>query len=901
MQPKKEFQGMENFKETINGLPLVPFSDVQRQREAFLKGESHDYIAQEGGQVNSLRADADIVISGGNRGGGKANSYYADVITPDGIKKMGDLEVGDKISTPYEGTQTVEAIFEQGMQTVYNFHFDDGTKTTVMPCHRFVARFGSEKKFEVMTAEEIMKRYRIGMEYPNSLKRADSNGRLYLPRVLAEIPVCGEIPFREDVTPDKLPMHPYILGLITARGQLAMTDNGASITHYNPTAKTRAFKLGYVWRFYKDGNNFLFGYTRKQRDILSRHKNGISARWRIPQQYMLASIESRWEYVRGVMDVGANFYKNRPHITLGNKDYLNDLAFILRSLGVKCKIEKQDSNDYWKLRIKAPDDRMLFYSQDRQDRVLWNADIPDSSLSPTAFSKHILHITRASAKHPCRCIQVSGNDHLYLTDAFTINHNTVMLLMNPLYNANNPNFDGVILRKEKDDLTNIIRESSNLYGNKGIYNRSTQLMQWNFFSGAQIKFTYYSGVYDDFTDRFQGRQYAYIGVDEITQMEWEKFKYLITTNRNGAHIRNRFLGTCNPDPESWVREFIDWWIGPDGYPIPERNGVVRYCFMGGDTPREITWGNTRREVYLKIKDKIDDLVSPNDPDTPENMYVKSVVFVRAELDDNVALLTSSPEYKSNLAQQSDEQRERDFKGNWNYKAIGDDLVKVSHMERCFKNPEMLGDKVKRMSIDVALEGGDACVMWLWIGWHVADIFVCRIDSKQLLTAIETKRTEWGVNEENMVYDLQGVGQYLRGFYKRAVPFNNQEAVDNKFKGMYDTKKSQCAFMFADKLIQGEISFEPSILHRRFSGKGYSRMELKEILLQERKMLRADDAKADKGKCLIKKDIVKKKAVLGRSPDFMEALLMRMIFELKARDVEIPTFLQRGRGLRIRSF
>ena len=323
--------------------------------------------------------------------------------------------------------------------------------------------------------------------------------------------------------------------------------------------------------------------------------------------------------------------------------------------------------------------------------------------------------------------------------------------------------------------------------------------------------------------------------------------------------------------------------------------------MGGDRPEEITWGNTRREVYLKVKDKIDDLVSPNDPDTPENMYVKSVVFVRAELDDNLALLTSSPEYKSNLAQQSDEQRERDFKGNWNFKAVGDEIVKVQHLEKCFHNEQMLGDGVRRMSIDVAFTGGDACVMFLWIGWHVADIEVCRLDSKTLLNAIDTKRSEWRVLEENIVYDLQGVGQYLKGFYKKAMPFNNQEAVEPNFKGMYDTKKSQCAFMLADKFVQGEISFEPSILDRRYSGKNYTNLELRNILIQERKMIRADESKSDKGKCLIKKDQVKTKSILGRSPDFMEALLMRMIFELKHREVVIPSFLKRGRGLRIRNF
>ena len=74
-------------------------------------------------------------------------------------------------------------------------------------------------------------------------------------------------------------------------------------------------------------------------------------------------------------------------------------------------------------------------------------------------------------------------------------------------------------------------------------------------------------------------------------MEYLKFKYLITCNRNAFHIRNRFIGTCNPDPDSWVAKFIDWWIGEDGLPIPERDGRVRYCFMDGDNVSGIYWGD----------------------------------------------------------------------------------------------------------------------------------------------------------------------------------------------------------------------------------------------------------------------------------------------------------------------
>ena len=55
--------------------------------------------------------------------------YDADIITPSGIRKMGDLQVGDIISSVDGNMQTVEEIYEHGMQDVYEVTFDDGRKT----------------------------------------------------------------------------------------------------------------------------------------------------------------------------------------------------------------------------------------------------------------------------------------------------------------------------------------------------------------------------------------------------------------------------------------------------------------------------------------------------------------------------------------------------------------------------------------------------------------------------------------------------------------------------------------------------------------------------------------------------------------------------------------------------
>lgn len=877
--------------QTTNGLPVVPYETVLERRKLFAAKKTKDYIAQTGGQENSLMVDADIVVTGGNRGGGKANVYSAEVIIPSGKTTIGELKVGDPICTPYEGVQTVEAIFEQGVQTAYRFYFDDGTSTAVMDNHRFTARISPFSPFEVMTARDIINRYRIGMEYPNSLRKGMAK--------LVEIPLCGEVPFYEQRSEFDLPLHPYILGMITAKGRIRFSPNRAFVEGFNPIAEERVKQLGFTWH-YQFRKNYIRGYTEEQRQAIMGSTASSKLHYRIPKEYMTASKSARWSYIQGVLDIAATTWNGTVCLTGYNHLFLQDFAWMARSLGIWCKLEHSRREDEYCLRLKAPKDSDMFYAANRKNWGKEHGEYATSELSQRVMTKQIIHIKKCNDKVKCRCIQVSGNDHLYMTDAFTVNHNTVMLLMNPMYNVNNSAFNGLVLRKEKGDLDNIIRESNYVYSNKGEYKSS--YMRWDFHSGAQILFSYFTGMFEDFKDRMQGRQYSYIGVDELTQLDYDKFKYLITSNRNGAHIRNRFLGTCNPDPTSWVRKFIDWWIGPDGYPIPERNGVVRYCFMGGDTPEEITWGSTRKEVYEKVRHKIDPLVSDSDVLPPEYMYIKSVVFVRAELDDNKALLESSPEYKANLAQQSDEQRERDFKGNWNYMSAGDDMVKMYHLQHCFENPPVLGDGVRRVSIDVALEGGDNCVMWLWIGKHVQDVFVCQMDSETLVRVVRAKLNEWNVHEENMVYDLQGVGQLLRGFFKRAKPFNNQEAVDEDYKGMYDTKKSQCMKMFADALVRGEISFEPSILTRRFSGKNYKDKELGEILMEERKVFRQDLKKVDRGWCNVDKETMKK--IIHRSPDFAESLMMIMIFAIAKKAPSIPQWVRRmaGRnGVRVRKF
>jgi hypothetical protein len=465
------------------------------------------------------------------------------------------------------------------------------------------------------------------------------------------------------------------------------------------------------------------------------------------------------------------------------------------------------------------------------------------------------------------------------------------ILLDALKDYKNKNFNAVIFRKEINDLETIERESELFFHQFGDYNKSKNDMTWNFANGSSVKLTYYAGSLSEFKTRFQGQEIPYIAVDEITQMEYDKFKYIMTDCRNSHFIPNRLFGTCNPDPDCWVAKFIDWWIGEEGYPIPERNGIIRYCFMGGDDAKEpsnISWGNTREEVYENNKDLIDTLYLPfenlNLGITKQEMFIKSVTFIEGRLEENIQLLRSSPEYVSNLANQPLEDIERDLRGNWKFKTVGDDLINYANMESFFKNGFQYGDKKRRASCDVAFDGGDNLVLWLWIGNHIQDIFTCSSDSKTSMMSVKNKLEEWHVMEEDFTYDLSGIGQSFKGFFPKAVPFNNREAVDDKYKGQYDNIKSQCAYMFYHALNNGDISINPDILELKFSGKKYKDMKLKDILMRERKAIKKDVNQADKGFCIIKKTLMKQ--IVGNSPDFIEALIMRFIFEIKHKHKHI---------------
>lgn len=202
------------------------------------------------------------------------------------------------------------------------------------------------------------------------------------------------------------------------------------------------------------------------------------------------------------------------------------------------------------------------------------------------------------------------------------------LVIEPLRQVHISHFRAIILRKTFPQLADLIDKSMKYYKAaypRAVYNAANHC--WTFPSGAKVYFGSMQYVSD--RHKYQGRNFDFVGFDELTHFTWDEYSALLERARpNGPGTTVYVRATANP--------------GGVGH------GWVKARFVSAAPPQTTIW----EEVEV------------TKPDGSKIKLKRSRAFVPATVFDNPKLLDNDPNYIANLAMLPEADRKAKLYGSW---------------------------------------------------------------------------------------------------------------------------------------------------------------------------------------------------------------------------------------------
>ena len=481
----------------------------------------------------------------------------------------------------------------------------------------------------------------------------------------------------------------------------------------------------------------------------------------------------------------------------------------------------------------------------------------------------------------CQCILVDDDKHLYITDDFIVTHNSfalVLAMAEPL--MTDPNFRGLISRKAIQSLKaggGFVEKFKQIFGEFCSVKESDN-PRVSFPNGSFCDLTYI----DDsdmvrLRERAKGWEYDVIGIDEMTEMSFECFTYIMTRNRgNSKTFTGKVFFTLNPKRSHWTREFLDWYIGVDGFIRPDRDGKVRYFYINGSTVKDVVWGNSKEEVYRKCQTDIDRKLRAVGGNYSYKNLIKSFVFYQGRLSENKAMLDGNPDYIGSVAASGGKMAQALLEGNFNVDPEEEDYIPIpGQLARAvFTNdPKVNADKW--VTVDLADFGKNNLVALAWNGFHVVDIMILmKTTPRDNAKNVQIFAQNNGVAEAHIIYDGTSA-RYFGDYVPDAICYLSSRKSFGMYANQAPTVKDMCYLRLTKMIENGDITFDEKI-----GNQNYVRQDLKHAcsveneFLEECSVVRFKELPNGGRKLLSKKEM---NAKLGkdRSMDLLDPCAMRM--------------------------
>jgi chaperonin GroEL (HSP60 family) len=344
-------------------------------------------------------AGAQMLITAANKTvrecGDGPQPLYSKILTPNGWTTMGEVKEGDVICSTDGRFQTIEEVFEKGEREIYEVKFMDGRIVECCEDHLWTVFTNSGKQLTTTT------------------KKLIESNKIYLKRGLGVSQYGYYVPIAEvDFQEKELPIDPYLLGLILGDGSIS-----------TKTIKiTLALHEGFILEKLPVGLKHSVS-TNLKKNCLNITLNGKEIRDKliglglfgkksdskfIPDLYLYNSKDNRKKLLDGLLDSDGHLNKRgRFEYSTVSENLYKGFCELTRGLGYSLysKIHSRNSD---------PDS----YSQVPIYRI--------RQLKGYTNGNKIVSILPTGVKTQMRCIKVSSENNLYVTDNYIVTHNTTL-------------------------------------------------------------------------------------------------------------------------------------------------------------------------------------------------------------------------------------------------------------------------------------------------------------------------------------------------------------------------------------------------------------------------------------------------------------------------------------------
>ena len=414
--------------------------------------------------------------------------------------------------------------------------------------------------------------------------------------------------------------------------------------------------------------------------------------------------------------------------------------------------------------------------------------------------------------------------------------------------------------------------------------------QWN--SNLQLIHSNYNVAnpveWDEFKDYAKKNQASYIAIDEATEMkQFKMFAYWFSRNRDSSGMTPQMVLSFNYEHTHYTTTMLKdaGYLGDDWYFKPEMNGATRYFYIDGDTENDIIWGLTPEDVAERANIHISE--KEREAGITIHQIVKSLTVFTGESADNLELIAATKGQNIGNLHATGKTQRSILKGGYAGPVDNEELNVTRQMIHDLWTNPINDDENMYATLDVSGGGdqSDNCPMIVWKGLRIVAIKMFKGDAKELVNWIDKTLQEYGVPISNFAFDATGIGNYLKAYSSgRGVTANKAQIQEYDELGnpvtleQYTNTRSQLIGKTKVLFEMGKISCALDKDTILAYGKKNLQRRLIDILFDEINIF----ISTTKNRKIYYRHKDEYKAKFKSSPDLMDAICLRAVFELDAR-------------------